>query len=552
MLLRSIREAKNVNALVDAQVLTFAAAGLTVVYGDNASGKSGYARLVKAVAGARHREPVHTNVFSDGRGQDQKAEIELVAGGVGKKSGWPDGVSEELRAIRFYDEACGDAYIGGDSEMTYRPAALTLLDGLIAVCDAVRDVLDGELHQNQLGRAALPVVAEGTSAASFVRTLSGTTTDAAIEAACALPNDVEAELGRLLQEEARLQASDPSKERTRLERLAAAAEAVSGQVGRLDAALSDGQVRGVAGLRERAVELRAAATIASSRTFEAEPLTGVGSATWRALWEAAREFSEREAYVERAFPVVSDDARCMFCQQELSAEAADRLGRFHAFMQDTAAQQADEAERAFQRASGEYRSLETTPSQVTASLVELQGADADLGQGVAAWLEQAAARRSALSERLGGSSGVALPSLPESPQSVLDARAGELRARARGIDATQFREVLGQVVGRKNELQARMTLAQHRAAVVAEVKRLAERDRIEAAKRLTDTAHVTRKTTELTEEHVTALVRDRFTRESDAFAWSGSSSGRLAGRKGSCVTVRRCSGPRRRGRSRRF
>jgi ABC-type molybdenum transport system ATPase subunit/photorepair protein PhrA len=55
ILLQSIRDATNVNALLDSQTLTFGAAGLTVVYGDNGSGKSGYARLIKSVVGARHR-----------------------------------------------------------------------------------------------------------------------------------------------------------------------------------------------------------------------------------------------------------------------------------------------------------------------------------------------------------------------------------------------------------------------------------------------------------------------------------------------------------------
>ena len=451
VLLRSIREARNVNALMDSQRLTFAIDGLTVVYGDNASGKSGYARVIKAMVSARHREPVHMNVFSDGRGQGQNAEVDFVAGAVEKSSSWPDAVSEELRAIHFYDEACGDAYISGDSEMTFRPAALTLLDGLIAVCDAVRHVLDESLRQNQLERGALPVVPEGTSVAGLLRTLSPTTTDAAIEEACAVQDNTEEALGKLLQEEARLQASDPSKERSRLERLAGNAEAVSRHVGGLADALSESRSDEVAALRERAIELRAAATIASSRTFDTEPLNGVGSTSWRAMWEAAREFSERDAYHERHFPVLADDARCVFCQQELSVEAADRLGRFHAFMQDTTAQQANRAEQALQRTMDEYRALEATPSEVTASLVELQALDPKLGEYVAAWLEAAAGRRAALVERLRGSNHATLPPLDDSPHAVLDTLAGDLGAQARGIDATRFQAVLNRVASRRNE-----------------------------------------------------------------------------------------------------
>ncbi len=133
----------NVNALLASQELTFGADGLTVIYGDNGSGKSGYARLIKSVAGARHQEPVHANVFAGTPEQPQKAEVTFTSGGTNQISLWPEAVSDELRAISFYDEACGDEYIGGDSELTYRPSALVLLDGLIALCAAPPGFLRG-------------------------------------------------------------------------------------------------------------------------------------------------------------------------------------------------------------------------------------------------------------------------------------------------------------------------------------------------------------------------------------------------------------------------
>lgn len=513
--LRSIRDATNVNALLDAQELTFGAAGLTVVYGDNGSGKSGYARLIKDAVGARHHAPVHANVFADSAGQPQTAAVAFVSAGIDNTSTWPTAVSAELRAVSFYDEACGDAYIGGDSELTYRPSALLMLDGLITVCDAVSTVLDDELHQNQLARGTLPSVAESTDAARFLSTLSGTTSDAQVDAASAVPADASEQLGTLIQEEARLRATDPSKERTRLATLSRKVEAISQHVAALAAALSDEKAAEAPASREKAVELRAAATVASSGAFEAEPVSGVGTETWRALWEAARSFSEAEAYHDRHFPVTSDHARCVLCQQELSADAAGRLDRFQAFMQDTTAQQASAAEQALERAAGRFRLLDPTPPQIAAQLVELEASDSVLAKLVTDWLQSAAARRTAVLAYLGGATDTAIPSLDPSPRPSLDARATELRATAASIDATNFQTSLAETDAKKNDLEARQAIGKQRAEVKAEITRLAEKAKLEAAKRLTDTTGVTRKSTDLTDAHVTALVRDRFTRESD-------------------------------------
>lgn len=512
--LRSIRDATNVNALVDGQTLTFAATGLTVVYGDNGSGKSGYARLIKDAVGARHREPVHANVFADTAGQPQNAEIGFLSAGTEKSACWPGGRSGELEAVGFYDEACGDAYVGGESELTYRPSALTVLDGLIAVCDAVRKVLDEYLRQNEAARSPLPVVAPGTDAARFLALLAGTTTIPQLDAACALPADATEQLGALIQEEARLRATDPSKERTRLDTLAGKLDRVSSHVAALAAALSDEKTNEATSARQKAVELRAAATVASSGAFGNEPITGVGSPTWRALWDAARAYSEADAYHGEHFPVTGPDARCVLCQQELTTTAAERLKRFESFLQDTTAQQALIAEQTAARLTGALRQLDTTPAQLAADLVELEAAEKMLTTAASDWLQAAAARQAAMLAALDGSES-AVPPVGPSPHGALAARASETRTAADAIDATQFQTNLTDTVARKNDLEARAALSQQRTNIEAEIARLADRAKLEEAKRLTDTTGVTRKASDLTDAHVTNLIRDRFTRESD-------------------------------------
>jgi hypothetical protein len=53
VILRRLRDVQHVNALAADETLSFTRAGLTVVYGDNGSGKSGYARILKQVCRAR-------------------------------------------------------------------------------------------------------------------------------------------------------------------------------------------------------------------------------------------------------------------------------------------------------------------------------------------------------------------------------------------------------------------------------------------------------------------------------------------------------------------
>jgi hypothetical protein len=61
--LLSITHHSGVNALAENQKISFSS-GLTVVYGDNAAGKSGYTRILKSACKARGAEEILGNVLS--------------------------------------------------------------------------------------------------------------------------------------------------------------------------------------------------------------------------------------------------------------------------------------------------------------------------------------------------------------------------------------------------------------------------------------------------------------------------------------------------------
>jgi hypothetical protein len=57
--LSAIKNVRAVNNLAPEQTLSFAPNGITIVYGDNAAGKSGYARVLKRACRARHSEVIY-------------------------------------------------------------------------------------------------------------------------------------------------------------------------------------------------------------------------------------------------------------------------------------------------------------------------------------------------------------------------------------------------------------------------------------------------------------------------------------------------------------
>jgi hypothetical protein len=138
----SIANPEHVNALTSDKPLTFEETGLTLIYGDNASGKSGYARLLKRIARARHREEVLSDVFRDTALTKPRAALTVRVGDKEMSLIWPESTPPELQRMLFYDDACGEAYIATESDFPYRPSALFVMDGLIEACVVMRSRID--------------------------------------------------------------------------------------------------------------------------------------------------------------------------------------------------------------------------------------------------------------------------------------------------------------------------------------------------------------------------------------------------------------------------
>ena len=515
-----VSEVAGVNALLSGQTLGFDGEGLTIIFGNNASGKSGYARLIREAVTARVKsDRLLGNVFVDGD-TPQAAKLDYVVGTTEVTWRLGEYQCHDLSRIRFYDEDCGDAYVTTASEVNYRPSALTILDQLSDACEAVSAELTRRLGSNQAARPQLPVLHQGTAAEVFLSGLSVTTTQASIDAATALTDDHDAKLAAELAEKNRLEGSDPNREKARLSSLARDWKVVQQHAIALVAALGAEPLQKLKEQRQKAAELREAARIASATTFDAEPLTSVGSETWRALWEAAREYSVTEAFHDHNYPYVGTSAVCVLCQQPLDDNAVDRLTRFQSFVTDTTSRDADTAASLLAGNRDELAQLQTLPIAVSAAATRLQEGDEQVHATVE-WLNAASQAAADAVAWLDGDNEQAPDAVKDEASEPAANRAQALTDQAATIDASTFAGKLAGVSKSVLELQDAKALSEARSAIETEVARLAQRKQIEEVRRLTATNAVTTKRGELTEMYVTQEVRDRFTRETERLQLRG-------------------------------
>lgn len=506
----SVGDLQGVNALLGGQTLEFSPTGMTIVYGDNGSGKSGYARLLKKIVGARHHEKILSNVFTNERCA-QSAQINYRCGGTDQTATWsPTFKDTTFGRVHFYDEACGNDYLQNETELSYRPSVLSLLDRLVELIDQVSDEIGKRIAVEEAKQFTPPNVPDGTSAANFLSELSDRTDPHSLDQLLDAHQDLDNELQKHRQEEARLRATDPTKEKTRLLAVAEDAEALAAHLASIENTLSPAAADHILTLKQKALKSRASADEVSSSSFADEPLPGVGSQTWRAMWEAAERYAQTEAYPDRDFPATEDDDVCVLCQQPLAQDAQARLRRFRDYVRNTVQQQAKEAERRYSAAVDQLKKFDVTTPSVLSWLAHFADNNDLSKETLTAALDVAVTAKERILKRLQDNTDESWVELASVNISIVRSLAAAKRNEANGIDLDSFKKSLDSVKKKRQECEGLQKLGVVKEEIVGELKRRKHVALLTRKKRELSTTQVTKLSKRLVTDYVTKTVSDRF------------------------------------------
>ena len=509
-----ISDPSSVNALLPDGRMRFESQGLTLVYGENASGKSGYARIVKKVTRSRHSSDVLSNIFTDAvepsarltvrRGQD---EIELK---------WPEDRPDYLARVSFYDSECATRYITSDTDVAYRPHELSLLAHLVAIADNVRTALEERRSEQAQVAVPLPTTPADTDAEAFVKSLTWQTTTEQINEASTLEAGAEEHLEALVKRISNLEAADVASKRADLERVLTGLTFLKEHLKGLRNSLSDANVAALSTAKSEALAARATASAAGSQQFSTEPVPGVGSAQWMFLWDAARRFSEETAYRGDPFPVLEhggEPGRCVLCQQELSEAAVERFKAFVQYVSAVAERLATEAEAHFGTLAEIPRSMTVFDTNTQLALQRVEEESAPAHREIRTQLQLLDGRRTQILEGL--ETGMdSVSSLGD--QSVLVSVETLEETVTRHMDDLESDDTPTQLASLKREvaeIRGRQSIAASREVLERHIARLNALRIIDRATRLTDTSPITRCVTQLSRTHVSSALRNRFARE---------------------------------------
>jgi energy-coupling factor transporter ATP-binding protein EcfA2 len=323
--LTRLSDVRGVNALVAGAVIE-PHAGLTVLYGENGTGKTGYSRIFKALANSRTADTILGNIDAD-NSEAQSAKVEFKLGADAQVLTWTGerGVPPFTR-MSIFDSPAVRTHVDEDLDYVYTPASLALFNDVTTAIQAVTAQIDGAISQLYAsGPGLLSRFQRGSTIYPLIETLGASTDLADLRSRARSEDDLDSKIDALTQGVAALRANTmgaqiaglKSEQRVLIEASTTAEALLSFEQASYNEALAS------------RTHLATDYETFRRELFAAADLPAEPDVTWNGFIEAG------ERYRQHLVEVGSHDAdRCLYCRQPLLGPARDLLTRYSTYLED--------------------------------------------------------------------------------------------------------------------------------------------------------------------------------------------------------------------------
>lgn len=353
-LLVEMRDVKGVNALVDSQRLAFHEQ-LTILFGENASGKTGYVRVLKRLASVRGAEAILSNIHAKTVQAPPSATIDYMLGDERKSYSWTndEGVRPFTRVAVFDARAVG-LHVDEDLTYLFTPGDLSLFSQCHRAIGNLRDKLEGARKgRRRKDNPFLRDYSRGTKVCTLIETLGPSTELADLELAAQTPKDATRQVDTL---QRLLDSLNPAT-------VAARTSAASSQLVLLEEirdALAPVATFERAEYQKALIGWRDAKEQhfeTGEATFLRHGLKDTDQPEWRALLRAAEDFISKSR--PAGYPGEND--QCIYCNQSLEPEPRTLVTSYRQLLTSDLATEVSTRDRALRVAQGPLTELNVGP-----------------------------------------------------------------------------------------------------------------------------------------------------------------------------------------------
>lgn len=495
--LKAIKEIKSVNAIKDGSILEFGHEGLTVIYGENGAGKSGYARVLKKVCNARDsKEKILPNIYSDKSTGNAKATFKI------SKNDEPDinipweddekktnGQLELLSSISFFDAKCANIIVDDNNNIGYLPFGTHVFGNLASLLKRIKVKLEEE--KPNLEKPEYASIKPITSIGQFLENISHKTSIEEIKKRAVWETKDKEGLNQIISKITDAKVKDPIKQAKKIRATKKRIEEIEQNIDSLQEKFKKEKIENINNLIDKYKATQKALALASKDNLSEEPLQGAGSNEWQELYNAAKAYSVKHAYLETDYPNIDNDSMCVLCMQPLADDAKQRMQKFKSFMENETKSKAEAAEKRLKAAREYIDKIDILEIEsYKAALEEIKERDEQLEKSIDEFVTYATSKRSEYLAALDDGRQIE-PFLWEgemkkSFQVIIDSLENEAIEKVKSAKP----EELQKLEKAKDELEARKTFSENKDKYIQYIKDVQRSRKYQACINETSTRHI--------------------------------------------------------------
>lgn len=512
MAVLSLSDIVGVNALAQDARLDFSPEGVTVIYGLNGAGKSGFMRIFKQLSGNPYEEPIQPNVFRKAEAvqpscsfrvcvNDEEQSTTCVLTGKANRT--------VLEGCDVFDTRISNAYINTSNNPSYQPFVFTVLSELSKVADRVSQKIRDTISSIKPLEIQFPSQLSFGEESAWVQSLSESTVIPAVFSTWTDEQEKRlAEIPTLL---------DAENVTQRLKLLRTQMKALSPIFDDLSAARSvflSGRIKTTYEQYTAAKAKLAAAEKLFADSADDLDRISISSQDWKELWSIARRYYEALVYKDGYEHFGEEGSICPLCHQTITGATATRCQSVNEYINGSCS---EDYKRALSALQGIRTSIVSRTYNSEHAKQALSGILTDDELETIIQLYQAF---SGLESESDPEKAYALICAidPETAVSMLDKKAKPLTEEITKLETAIKDEKRVELRHELNRLQCHKWIYDSMAAIQATVDAAKRKKKLSDALSLTQTNKITLETNRLAEALISAAYIERFTAELNRLA----------------------------------
>jgi len=358
LIIDKLKNVQGVNALAKNQTIEFSP-NVTVIYGANGSGKSGYIRLLKKSFYSKHKEEILKNIYKSDN-KDINAEFNFKSQEIDIPLKYPtDAKNGVFNQFAVFDGKIALKHLEERNNFEFRPAGLTLFSEFNSALEKLQNKINEEINKKNIANPYKEIFEGESDISTFINLFSAKSKIDDLKKHTPFTEQDKTDKKKIEKDydDLKIALSSKDKQIKDLQNVKTQIEKVEKNLKAINTYFKQDYLNSISTSIQNCLTKEETAKKEGVENFNTEKITNVGSKEWKEFIQSAEKFAIKQKE-NSYYPEIGD--HCILCQQPILQEQKDLITSYWTFLKSVAEKEAKEAQAVIDNIKSVFQKISFT------------------------------------------------------------------------------------------------------------------------------------------------------------------------------------------------